>query len=354
MAGVKEIRAAVERARRERAVQRGTALFLDELHRLNRAQQDALLPHVEAGIVTLIGATTENPSFEVIAPLLSRCRVYTLSRLAEPELVELVERAAADTERGVGGQPLADEVAAAIAHAADGDARRALSLLEAATSLHRSRAPGTASLALDTVREVAGRQLLVHDRDREEHYNIASAFIKSLRASDPDAALYWMARMLEGGEDPLFVARRLVIFASEDVGNADPRGLPLATSTFLAVERIGLPEGRIPLAQCVTFLACAPKSNATMTALGRATDAARAGGSLPVPMHLRNAPTGLMKQLGYGEAYESPHDTPDGFVAACNVPAELGATLFYEPTARGAEEEIGTRLAAWRKRRNGS
>ncbi len=352
MAGVKEIRAAVERARRERAVQRGTALFLDELHRLNRAQQDALLPHVEAGIVTLIGATTENPSFEVIAPLLSRCRVYTLSRLAEPELVELVERAAADTERGVGGQPLADEVAAAIAHAADGDARRALSLLEAATSLHRSRAPGTASLALDTVREVAGRQLLVHDRDREEHYNIASAFIKSLRASDPDAALYWAARLLEAGDDPLFVCRRMLIFASEDIGNADPRALTLATATYQAVERIGMPEGRIPIGQAITYLACAPKSNAAYRAIDAALADTRRAGSLPVPHHLRNAPTALMRELGYGRDYSYPHDAPDQFVAAHNLPDALRDASYYHPTDNGQEADIAERLEAWRKRRD--
>jgi putative ATPase len=350
MAGVKEIRAAVERARRERG-RGGTALFLDELHRLNRGQQDALLPHVEAGTVTLIGATTENPSFEVNAPLLSRCRVYTLTRLGEPELAELVERAAADTERGIGGQRLADEVAAAIAHAADGDARRALSLLEAATSLHRSRAPGSAPLALDTVREAAGRQLLVHDRDREEHYNVASAFIKSLRASDPDAALYWAARMLEAGDDPLFLCRRMLIFASEDVGNADPQALPLATATYQAVERIGMPEGRIPIGQTVTYLACALKSNAAYRAMDAALAAVRQAGSLPVPHHLRNAPTALMKDLGYGRDYSYPHDAPDRFVAARNVPEELRDSRYYEPTEEGAEAEIASRLADWRRRR---
>jgi putative ATPase len=354
LAGVKDVRSAIDRARTASRAGRRTVLFIDELHRFNRAQQDALLPHVEAGTVTFVGATTENPSFAVVAPLLSRCRVYTLNALAAPDLAALVKHAATDPERGLGSShvALSDEAAGTIGAAADGDARRALGIVETAIAL--ARRAGRDEVGEDDLREAAGQRALLYDRDREQHYNVISAFIKSLRASDPDAALYWMARMLEGGEDPLFVARRLVIFASEDVGNADPRGLPLATSTFLAVERIGLPEGRIPLAQCVTFLACAPKSNAAMTALGRATDAARSGGSLPVPMHLRNAPTGLMKQLGYGEAYESPHDTPDGFVAACNVPAELGATLFYEPTARGAEEEIGTRLAAWRKRRNGS
>ena len=353
MAGVNEIREVVRRARRG---EQRTILFLDELHRLNRAQQDALLPHVEVGTVTLIGATTENPSFEVIAPLLSRCRVFTLARLDEDALASVIRSAAVDVDRGLGklGVAVGEESVAAIAHAADGDARRALGLLEAAVSVHLRTAERSEPLSLGAIQEAAGRRLLVHDRDREEHYNVVSALIKSLRASDPDAALYWMARMLEGGEDPLFIARRLVIFASEDVGNADPQALGLATSTFLAVERIGLPEGRIPLAQCTTFLACAPKSNASLTALGRATAAAREGGSLPVPMHLRNAPTPLMKELGYGAGYDYPHATPDAFVPALNVPDEIGETRFYEPTDRGAEGRIRAGLDAWRKRRSES
>jgi putative ATPase len=239
----------------------------------------------------------------------------------------------------------------AIAHAADGDARRALGLFEAAAALHRSRAHSEARLAPETVREAAGKRLLLHDRDREEHYNVVSALIKSLRASDPDAALYYTARMLEAGEDPRFVARRLVIFASEDVGNAEPAALGVATSAYLAVERIGMPEGRIPLAQAVTFLACAPKSNAAYRGLQRALEAVAQHGSLPVPMHLRNAPTPLMRQLGYGEGYSYPHDAPDHFVATPNLPEPLTETTLYEPNGEGAEAEIATRLAAWRKRR---
>jgi putative ATPase len=356
MAGVKEIRAVVESARRERrAGGRRTLLFLDEIHRLNRAQQDALLPHVESGTVTLVGATTENPSFEVIAPLLSRCRVYVLERLSTQALHTLVRRAADDPERGLGasGPPLPDEVAAAIAHAADADARRALGLLETAAALHRRAAPGT-PLTLEAVREAAGRATLLHDRDREEHYNVVSALIKSLRASDPDAALYWAARMIDAGEDPLFIARRLVVFASEDVGNAEPAALPVALAAFQAVERIGMPEGRIPLAQAVTFLACAPKSNASYLGIGRALEAVREHGSLPVPLHLRNAPTGLMRHLGYGRDYEYPHDAPERFVAARNLPDALGAAVFYEPTREGAEVAIAERLAAWRRRRAGA
>jgi putative ATPase len=352
-AGVKEIRAVVERARHERRAGRRTLLFLDELHRLNRAQQDALLPHVEAGTVTLIGATTENPSFEVIAPLLSRCRVYTLSRLEPEALAGLIRRAADDDERGLGTAHvnLPDPVVDAIAHAADGDARRALGLLETAVAIQAQRGEGPDTVTLEAVREAAGRRLLAHDRDREEHYNVVSALIKSLRASDPDAALYYAARMLEAGEDPLFVARRLVIFASEDVGNAEPAALPLAVAAFQAVERIGMPEGRIPLAQAVTFLACAPKSNASYVALGRASQAAIERGTLPVPMHLRNAPTGLMKGMGYGRGYEYPHDAPDPIVATPNLPDALHGARFYEPKHEGAEGALADRLAEWRKKR---
>jgi putative ATPase len=351
MAGVKEIRQVVERARRET---RPTVLFLDELHRLNRVQQDALLPHVEAGTVTLVGATTENPSFEVNAPLLSRCRVFTLQRLDSEALAAIVRRAATDIERGIGRLELLlpDEVVAAIAQEADGDARRALGLLEAAAAIHRSSHPPDVPLTAEAVRRAAGRRMLLHDRNREEHYNVVSAFIKSLRASDPDAALYYATRMLDAGEDPLFVARRLVIFASEDVGNADPTALGVATSVHLAVERIGMPEGRIPLAQAITHLACAPKSNAAYVGLGRAQAAVADHGSLPVPMHLRNAPTRLMEGLGYGRDYEYPHDVEDGFVGARNLPEGIPSVRFYEPTREGSEAAIADRLAEWRRRRD--
>ncbi len=352
MAGVKEIREVVEQARADRRHGRRTALFLDEIHRLNRAQQDALLPHAESGSVTLIGATTENPSFEVIAPLLSRCRVFTLRRLEPGALAALVLRAAGDPERGLGasGLELSAPVAEAIAHAADGDARRALGLLEAAAAIHQSRRAG-GPLSAEAVREAAGSQILLYDRDREEHYNLISAFIKSLRASDPDAALYYAARMLDAGEDPLFLARRMLIFASEDVGNAEPAALPLALAAYQAFERLGLPEGRIPLAQAITFLACAPKSNASHAALGLASAAASERGSLPVPMHLRNAPTRLLQELGCGAGYESPHGAPEHFVARANLPDALRGRRFYEPGSEGAEAAIAARLADWRSRR---
>ncbi len=353
-AGVKEIRASVENARRAQRDGMRTVLLLDEIHRLNRAQQDVLLPHVEAGTVTLVGATTENPSFEVNAPLLSRCRVFTLKPLDEADLVQLIERAAADPERGLAGIALEEGCATAIAHAADGDARRALGLLEAATTIHRSEHGRSGALRIETVGKAAGQRVFLHDRDREEHYNIVSAFIKSLRASDPDASLYYLTRMLSAGEDPRFPARRLMIFASEDVGNADPHALTLATSASLAVERIGMPEARILLAQVTTYLACAPKSNAAYAGLGRAEAALENTGSLAVPLHLRNAPTGLMKTLGYGEGYRYPHDEPENFVADENLPPELAGERFYEPKQKGAEAAIAGRLAAWRRKRTPS
>lgn len=348
--GVKEIRELVERAAREARAGRRTVLFLDEIHRFNRAQQDVLLPHVESGTITLIGATTENPSFEVNAALLSRCRVFTLRRLEPPALAALVRRAGADRERGLGaeGVLLSEDAVAAIAETADGDARRALNLLEAASALHKTQSAAGRALSVETVAQAAGARVLAHDRDREDHYNVVSALIKCLRASDPDAALYYMARMLAAGEDPLFVARRLVIFASEDVGNADPSALGVSLAAFQAVERIGLPEGRIPLAQAVTYLACAPKSNAAYLAGERAAHAALSHGSLPVPLHLRNAPTPLMKGLGYGRDYRYPHDVEGRFVADPNLPEALAGARFYEPTTEGAEGVLAERLEKWR------
>jgi putative ATPase len=356
LVGLKEVRRVIEEARRALRVGQRTVFFLDEIHRFNRAQQDALLPHVEAGTVTLIGATTENPSFEVIAPLLSRCRVFTLRPLGAEDLTLLLRRAMNDTDRGLGGSgvTVSEDAFAAIAHAADGDARRALGMLQTAVAFHQLGGAAREPLGPETVAEAVGQRVLLHDREREEHYNVTSALIKSMRAGDPDAALYYLARMLAAGEDPLFVARRLVVFASEDVGNAEPAALGLATSCYLAVERIGLPEGRIPLAHAVSFLACAPKSNASYTALGRAAEAVERFGAAPVPLHLRNAPTPLMKEQGYGRGYRYPHDEPDAFVEARNLPEALGEVRFYEPTERGAEAKIAERLRQWRRRRRES
>ena len=331
----------------------GDVLFIDEIHRLNKAQQDALLPHVETGVVTLIGATTENPSFSVIPPLLSRCRVITLEALGAESIGRVLDRALSDSEHGLGASnlELSSEAREALILASQGDARRALGILEACAALHLSSGRRSEPLSRETVREAGGRIALRHDRDGEEHFNVVSALIKSLRASDPDAALHYLARLLEAGEDALYVSRRLMIFASEDVGNADPQALALAVASHQTVERIGMPEGRIPLAQAVTYLACAPKSNASYIALDRAISDLEGRGAMPVPMHLRNAPTKLMKELGYGENYVYPHDVKDAFVAKENLPSALGGRVYYEPTEAGVEAGLADRLRSLRARR---
>ena len=349
--GVAEIKRILEEARATRDIQeRGTILFIDEIHRFNKAQQDALLHGVEDGTLTLIGATTENPSFEVNAALLSRMQVLVLEPLDEAALGSVLDRALADTERGLGGAGLeatADGRAALLALAA-GDARALLNFLELTALLARSR--GTTRIDDTLVREAAGHRAILYDKSGEEHYNVISAFIKSMRGSDPDAALYWLARMLEGGEDPLFIARRLVIFASEDVGNADPRGLSLAVAAKDAVHFVGMPEGFFPLAQATLYLATAPKSNTAGVAYGRALEAVKEHGPLPVPLHLRNAPTGLTKRLGYGKGYRSPHDQQGGWVDESYLPEELGSRRFYEPTDHGHEARIRERLVALRRK----
>lgn len=349
-AGVKDLREAVAAAE-TRLAEHGqrTVLFLDEIHRFHKGQQDALLPHVESGTVTLVGATTENPSFEVNAALLSRCQVVRLEPLGEPELRTLVDRALADPERGLGGFNLscAPEVRDLIAREADGDARRALATLEVAAELARAGGGGVIDRA--TVEEAQQRKTLLYDRAGEEHYNVVSAFIKSMRGSDPDAAVYWMARMLEAGEDPLFVLRRMVIFAAEDVGNADPRALGVAVAALDAVRLIGLPEGTLPMTQAAVYLATAPKSNSALTTYASAREAALAHGALDVPLHLRNAPTPLMKKLGYGSGYQYPHDFEGHYVVEDYLPEALKGRRFYRPSASGYEKEIDERLRAWRK-----
>ncbi len=350
--GVKELRQIVEEAASElRQGGRATVLFVDEIHRFNKAQQDAFLPHVEAGTITLVGATTENPSFEVIPPLLSRTRVLVLEPLEPEEVGTVVDRALADAERGLGRDKLtlaSDAREFLVAHA-QGDARIALGMLEVAARLARGRR--TRALDLPLVEEAAQRRALRYDKAGEEHYNVISAFIKSLRGGDPDAAVYWMMRMLEAGEDPLFIARRMVIFAAEDVGNAEPQALQVAVATKDAVHFVGLPEGRIPLAQAATFLATCPKSNASYRAMLAATEDVRATGSLPVPLHLRNAPTPLMKGLGYGGGYRYPHDYEGAEVEQEYLPERLAGRRYYEPSDRGREREIGERLGATRVRR---
>jgi putative ATPase len=352
--GVADLRRVVSEAS-DRLGEQGqrTILFIDEIHRFNKAQQDVVLPYVEDGTITLIGATTENPSFEVISPLLSRSRVFKLEPLTPEQIEGILRTALADNERGLGSMRIevAGEALAALAGVVGGDVRIALNALELAAQTATPDADGVRHVTVEQIEEALQHRAALYDRAGDWHYDIVSAFIKSLRGSDPDAALYWLARMLAAGEDPLFVARRLVIFASEDVGNADPAALPLATSAFLAVERIGMPEGRIPLAQAVTYLACAEKSNAAYAALGRAAEAVERFGSAPVPLHLRNAPTPLMKELGYGRDYRYPHDAPDAFVPDRNLPDVLGEARFYEPKPIGTEQDFERRLALWRKRR---
>ncbi len=350
MSGVKEVRQAMSDARASQA-RTGVrpVLFVDEIHRFNKSQQDALLPHVESGTVTLVGATTENPSFEIIAPLLSRCSVVVLEPLSGRDLWTLIDRALADREHGLGKLELEldDDARAFLLEHASGDARSLFNTLESAANL-ASRAGSSITVGL--VEEAAQRRALLYDKGGEEHYNVVSAFIKSMRGSDPDAAVYWMMRMIEAGEDPRFVARRMVIFASEDIGTADPHALPLAIAARDAFEFVGLPEGRIPLAHAVAYLASAPKSNAAYLAMRSAAADVREHGALPVPSHLRNAPTELMKDLGYGKGYQYAHDQADARVSHHHLPDKLVDRRYYDPTERGAERLIKERLENSRKR----
>ena len=350
--GVKELRQIVADATDELARSgRSTLLFVDEIHRLNKAQQDAFLPHVERGTIVLVGATTENPSFEVIPALLSRTRVLVLEPLDAEDIGAVVDRALADPERGLGKAELtlSPEARAFLVSHAQGDARVALGTLELAG--HLARARRTHALDLPLLEEAAQQRALRYDKGGEEHYNVISAFIKSMRGGDPDAAVYWLMRMLEAGEDPLFVARRMVIFAAEDVGNAEPQALAVAVAAKEAVHFVGLPEGRLPLAQAATYLATCPKSNAATRAMIAATEDVRTTGPLPVPLHLRNAPTPLMKGLGYGAGYLYPHDYENAVVEQDYLPDALAGRRYYEPSDRGREREIGERLRAWRATR---
>ena len=352
--GVKDVKRVVTEARDELGLRgRRTILFCDEIHRFNKAQQDAFLPHVERGVVTLIGATTENPSFEVNAALLSRMRVYMLDPLAPEQIGTLVDRALADAERGLGGRgiELAPEARAFLCESAQGDARMALSTLELAAAL----ADDGERLTRERIEAALQRKAMRYDKAGEEHFNVISALHKSLRDSDVQAGLYWLARMLEAGEDPLYVARRLVRFASEDVGLADPRALAQAIATQQAVHFIGMPEGSLALAQAVVYLAAAPKSNALYRAYGAAAEDARRTDGEPVPLHIRNAPTRLMKTLGYGRGYEYAHDHDDAIVAQSHLPESLAGRVYYEPSERGFEERLGARMAElearWREAR---
>jgi len=354
LSGVKEIRAVVEEASELwRLHRRRTILFVDEIHRFNKSQQDAFLPHVESGLVTLIGATTENPSFEVISPLLSRMRVLTLKPFTGEDLARIVRNALLDHERGFGvlGLDIEPEALDHIVWSADGDARAALNSLEAAVSLADNAGVGGRLVTRAFVEEAIQKKALQYDKSGEEHYNIISALHKSLRGSDPDAALYWLGRMLMAGEDPLYIARRLVRFASEDVGNADPRALTVAVDAMQAYHLLGSPEGELALAQAVVYLATASKSNALYTGYGQVRATIEKTGSLPVPLHIRNAPTRLMKDLEYGKGYLYAHDFTDAYIPQEYLPDELRGKSgrFYRPTDRGYEKIIGERIEQWRQ-----
>jgi putative ATPase len=349
LSGVKEIRAVIEEATNQRRMHhRKTILFVDEIHRFNKSQQDAFLHHVENGLITLIGATTENPSFEVIAPLLSRCRVITLEQLSDAALTAILRKALTDSERGLGKTNLAvtDSALSCLIRMADGDARAALNSLEILCRFAETES--IREIGIAHVEKALQKASFRYDKSGEEHYNLISAFHKSLRGSDPDAALYWLARMLDSGENPLFVARRMVRFAAEDVGNADPYALRMTLDAVESYRFLGSPEGDLALAQAAVYLATAPKSNSIYKAYGEVREAVKAGGSLPVPYHIRNAPTKLMKDLGYGKDYRYAHDHPEAYISQEYLPEPLVGRAWYVPTDRGYEKTIGRRLEQWR------
>lgn len=346
--GVPEMRKVIQRAKElKRANGRKTILFVDEIHRFNKAQQDALLPHVEDGTVVLIGATTENPYFEVNSPLISRARILVFQPLSDEHVRELVLRALADNERGLGGIPaeLEDDALAHIADIAQGDARSALNAIEAAvTTAPPDTTTGGRTITVEIAEEAVQKRVLKYDKDGDNHYDTISAYIKSMRGSDPDAAVYWLARMLSAGEDPKFIARRLVIQAAEDVGNADPMALVVATAAAQAVQFVGMPEAQIPLAQATIYLACAPKSNASYLAINRAMKDVKERKGLPVPVHLRDANYPGSKALGHGKGYLYPHDYPGHFVKQEYLPVETKSAGYYEPTDHGHEARFKQRL----------
>ncbi|HKG94570.1 MAG TPA: replication-associated recombination protein A [Gemmatimonadaceae bacterium] len=343
--GVPRIREVVAEAEDRLAEGRGTILFVDEIHRFNRAQQDAFLPHVESGTLTLIGATTENPSFEINGALLSRMRVFVLEQLAADDIRAVLLAALHDPERGLGGRGLVleDDALAVLAEEADGDARRALTVLEAAAEF----VGGGGRISVESVREAMQKRFARYDKSGEEHYNLISAYHKALRGSDPQGALYWLARMIEGGEDPLYIARRMVRFAVEDVGLADPTALSLSIAARDAFHFLGSPEGDLALAEAAVYLATAPKSNRVYEAWKEALDMARETPADPVPLHIRNAPTGLMKELGYGKGYQYAHAVPEAYIPQEYLPDRLLGRVLYEPGPFGFEKEVGKRLAWW-------
>ena len=353
--GVKDIREIIEIAGTNKSYGKRTILFIDEIHRFNKAQQDALLHSVEAGLITLIGATTENPSFEVIPALRSRARVYILDELTKEDLSTILKRAIEKDEflSQIKYEEIDEDF---LIYLSGGDARVLLSVFEAAviselTDVQVGEKSGTIKITKAVLENIVQKKNIVYDKAGEEHYNVISAFIKSVRGSDPDAALYWLARMLEGGEDPLFIARRLVVLASEDIGNASPNGLVLAEAAFGAVDKIGMPEARIILAQCTTYLASSPKSNAAYLGIENAFSDVKGKPLFPVPLHLRNAPTKLMKAIGYHQGYKYPHDFENHFILENYLPEELKGTQYYFPTENGQEKSIKDRLKAFWKNR---
>ena len=355
LSGVKEIRSVIDDARELwEAKKQKTILFVDEIHRFNKAQQDAFLPHVESGLVTLIGATTENPSFEVIAPLLSRTRVMLLKQFTEEDLAIILKRALTDEQRGLGkfGIQADDDAIQFIIRISDGDARTALNNLEATASMVQGLPPEARKLSGQSVQEALLKKSMLYDKDGEEHYNLISAFHKSMRGSDPDATLYWLGRMLIAGEDPFYILRRMVRFASEDIGNADPHALMLTMAAQQAFHFIGPPEGELALAQAAVYLATAPKSNSLYKGFGQTKDLINKTGYLPVPLHIRNAPTKLMKELEYGKGYKYAHDYEDAFVPQEYLPEKLQGQVLYEPTDAGFEKTIRERVNVWRRQKN--
>jgi putative ATPase len=349
-AGVADLRSVIgEAKKRLKSSGQRTILFVDEIHRFNKAQQDAVLPFVENGTVTFIGATTENPSFEVIAPLLSRCRVFRLNLLSDEEVRLIVERAIKNVEKGLGKFRITinEEALRHLVTTSNGDARVALNALEMAAFATLPDASGSRSIGLPAIEEALQHRALLYDKSGDQHYDLISALHKSLRGSDPDAALYWLGRMLEAGEDPLYIARRLVRFASEDVGVADPQALVIAVAAQQAVHFVGLPEGNLALAEAVVYLATAPKSNSLYQAYSRVQEDIQQGRNEPVPLHLRNPVTDLMRRMGHGQGYKYAHDYPDHFVRQQNLPPSLQGKHYYVPTEQGYEKEIANRLKKW-------